>query len=184
MGIRMLPRRTATATPLLSAVALGAGLLAPAPVFAAGASTARVRTPRRETSRRRPSHDRASGLHARLRRAGERTRRRARSRGTPAGGTDATCLAAGHGRQDETRTLAEALTGTAVARRCRDLRRRLRGPWRAWPRTLLPAAGRRTARHAWTGLRRTHLGRVLVRAATTTTVAARAEARRRRGYVP
>ncbi|MET7439471.1 hypothetical protein, partial [Streptomyces sp. NPDC005568] len=38
--------------------------------------------------------------------------------------------------------------------------------------------------HAWTGLGRTYLGRVLVRAATATAVVARGDARRRRRCVP
>ncbi|MET7596172.1 hypothetical protein ACWERY_09565 [Streptomyces sp. NPDC004082] len=82
------------------------------------------------------------------------------------------------------RTLVEVLTGTAVAERCRALRRDLPRPWRASPRAPLAKPGRRAARHAWTGLGRTYLGRVLVRAATATAVVARGDARRRRRCVP
>ena len=154
MGIRMLHRRTAMATAVVSA------LLAPAPAVAAGASTAQVPAACRSTQNpdlaARMSRDIRAALSSR--------------RGTVAvavrdDNSDLTCALASERRYDAASVVKVTIMEAAL-RRADDLQRTLTDWELANVRPMITASDNTAAQHLWNDLGRTRLGRFLDRVGT------------------
>ncbi|MDX6362147.1 MAG: hypothetical protein QOC85_1150 [Streptomyces sp.] len=167
MGIRVIPRRTATATPLVAAAtALVSALLSPVPVFAAGASTARTpapcRTPREHRPVARAALDPQEAASEEEQVAQPEPVRLRKSR--------LTCVFASV-RQEDPAEARTTLFGQAALCRVQEWHHRLTGWERARLRTLAGGSDHGAARRLWTDLSHSchsYLGRILTRAGSAT----------------
>jgi hypothetical protein len=165
MGICVIPRRTATATPLVAAAtALVSALLSPVPVFAAGASTARTPAPCRPPRERRPAARAVLDL-----RAAESSEEEQVAQPEPVHlrKSRLTCAFASV-RQEDPADARMTLFGQAVLCRVQEWHHRLTVWERARVRTLTGGPDHGAARRLWTDLSHSYLAGILTRVGSAT----------------